>query len=75
MKGKIYKIKYTLSNNKIEVFFGKRNKVINQWEKQSLLTKEKIAKQLKIKDKGITLIEMNLYDWAGNLLANKLFND
>ena len=75
MKGKIYRIKYTLSNNKIETFFGKRNKVINQWEKQSLLTKEKIAKQLKIKDKGITLIEMNLYDWAGNLLANKLFND
>ena len=65
MKGKIYKITYTLSNNKIETFFGTRNKVINQWEKQLLLTKEKIAKQLKIKDKTIHFVEIT-YDWAGN---------
>jgi hypothetical protein len=75
MKGKIYRIKYTLSNNKTEVFFGKRDKVIKQWEKHSLLTKEQIAKQLKIKDKTITLVEMSLYDWAGNSLAKISFSE
>jgi len=78
MKGKIYKIKFLLSNGKTIIHDGKRDKLINEWRKLEGLSNQEIVKSLKLgrgKHKDIMLIKMEFYDWANNLTISKVFNE
>ncbi len=73
---KIYKIKFLLSNNKTIIHDGKRDKIINEWHELLELPIEKIMRKLKLhKDKMIKLDEIILYDWVGNKMINKIFEE
>ena len=76
MKGKIYKIKFFLSDGRIIIHDGKRNKIIKEWHELLELPVEKIMRKLKLhKDKTIKLNEIILYDWVGNKMLNKIFKE
>lgn len=76
-KDKYNKIKYFLSNGKIITYANSREKAMAEWKKiLSFTTNKEMVKSLKLgrgKDKGITLLKMEYYDWAGNLTISKEF--
>lgn len=71
---KYYKIKYFLSTGRTIVHAEKRPSIMKEWEEILLLPEIKILRKLKLhKEKDITLKEVCLVDWVGNLMVNKLF--
>jgi len=77
---KLYRIKYILSNGKTITTANDRKKIIKEWEHILELPPIKIAKHLKLnkgkdrdKSKDISVVEIILIDWAGNKVANKVF--
>jgi len=78
-KDKYNKIKYFLSNGKIITYANSREKAMAEWKKiLSFSTNKEMIKYLKLgrgKDKDITLIKMEYYDWAGNLTISKEFDE
>lgn len=77
---KLYRIKYILSNGKTITTANDRKKIIKEWEHILELPPNKLAKYLKLnkgkdrdKSKDVSVIEVMLIDWAGNVVSNKVF--
>lgn len=75
MRGKNYKIKYILSNDKIITHENKRKKIMEEWDEVLQLTHEEIIKFLKLgkkknKDKDILVDEIILIDKSEKVVIN-----
>ena len=79
---KLYRIKYILSSGKTITTANDRKKIIKEWEYILELPPNKIAKHLKLnkgkdrdKSKDVSVVEILLVDWAGNIIVNKVFEE